>query len=1057
MHQLKIKRLLAAVSLALMPLVIVPQMSYAAGLGKLRVNSGLGEPLSAEIDVLSATTAELDSLEAKIASDSVYESQGIERPSLYNAIRVEVKKKSGGAVLKLSSAEAITEPFLDMLIQMDWGSGQLLREYNLLLDPPGYNKQKNVEAPIVKVPKEESLATKPEESVAVATEESPKKTKKTNKKSAKKVVEPKPQAEKPAESSAPQATESASNNTEGYTTKSGDSLSSIAKKSLQDGVNLDQYMVAMFRANQDAFNRQNMNRLKVGQIVKMPSADEAKAIAPTEARKEVVLHSKDWNNYKNNLADQVAHSSGQDSGEQGENQSKGKISAKAEDKAAASTGPRDVVKLSKSDGKGTNPSQAELSALQDELVARDNAIKEANTKSAMLEKRIADMEKLLTLKSQGMAEAQKSAAATQEPVKPTETKKTAEVKPAVEPAKPTETAKPEAAKPSEAATGEPQYTTVVTQPPAQTETDKAKPEAKPTETPKPTQATKSAEETTAPSMFDGLLGDPMLLGGAAGGLALLGGAWLFIRNKRKRGLDNLEKAIQTTSGLKENTVFGNTEGASIGSGTTSFLTDFSQSGGGMIDTHDVDPIAEAEVYMAYGRDAQAEEILKDAIAKDPKRAELHLKLLELYAGRKDTHGFETVAGELYSTIGAEDPLWAKAALLGRGIEPNNPLYQAGEVEATPAATQEVNPFTSALSEPEEIEYSVDAGLPEDAVESNEMDIHAMDADFAAIESFGKASDESSEASPELEFSLDQNHSESDLDTLGLGALASEGGSSPLAEDEALVVDNGLDFPAFNEQDLGVSNEGVADAEQTVTLTAEPFETESLKTDSHDTIDNEIDFPDFSGLEVAEVDEAALADSEPLIPENLETDVVEFANPDSDQLATLASKTQDKLEEINLDLPDVYSPAADISSLADELTFPTEAKQSNVEEKAPALDLPSFDLSDMDLSDSKTDAATLSAEQAPVETASTPEVDFSKIDLDLGVEAATPASTTEVNSLADEFDMEAESSEVETKLDLVTAYIDMGDQEGAKELLEEVLKEGGPQQRIRAQDMLKSLA
>ncbi len=249
-----------------------------------------------------------------------------------------------------------------------------------------------------------------------------------------------------------------------------------------------------------------------------------------------------------------------------------------------------------------------------------------------------------------------------------------------------------------------------------------------------------------------------------------------------------------------------------------------------------------------------------------------------------------MAGELYSTIGAEDPLWAKAALLGRGIEPNNPLYQAGEVEATPAAAQEVNPFTSALSESEEIEYSVDAGLPEDAVESNEMDIHAMDADFAAIESFGKAPDESSEASPELEFSLDQNYSESSFNT-----EANKGGfgqSSPLAEDEMLVTDSGLGFPAFDEQDLGASNEEVAAADQTITLTSgEPFEAASAQTDGHDSIDNEIDFPDFSGLEVTEVDEAALAESEPLTPDNLEADVVEFANPDPDQLATLASKTQ----------------------------------------------------------------------------------------------------------------------------------------------------------------------
>ena len=85
--------------------------------------------------------------------------------------------------------------------------------------------------------------------------------------------------------------------------------------------------------------------------------------------------------------------------------------------------------------------------------------------------------------------------------------------------------------------------------------------------------------------------------------------------------------------------------------------------------------------MAYGRDAQAEEILKDAISKEPKRYELHLKLLEMYAASKNLSAFETIAGELYTTLGAEDPTWAKVAEIGIKLEPNNPLYQAGSSPA----------------------------------------------------------------------------------------------------------------------------------------------------------------------------------------------------------------------------------------------------------------------------------------------------------------------------------------------------------------------------------------
>jgi pilus assembly protein FimV len=1036
-HQLNFKRLLVAISCAFASLVILPQASEAAGLGKLRVSSGLGEPLSAEIDVLSASAAELDSLEAKIASESVYESQGIERPSLYNAIRVEVKKKTGGAVLKLSSTEPITEPFLDMLIQMDWGSGQILREYNLLLDPPGYDKQKNVEAPTVKANKDEAVTDKPSDVSPLAEAEATKKNKKSGKKVAKNSVTEKstPEklaAEKPSDAKVTEKPALATDtNTEGYTTKAGDSLSHIAKKSLQDGVNLDQYMVAMYRANQDAFVRQNMNRLKVGQIVKMPSAEEAAAIAPTEAKKEVVLHSKDWNNYKNSLADQVARAPAQAEADQSANQATtGKIITKAEDKSAPQPiGPRDVVKLSKSDGTNASSTQAQINALQDEIASRDSAVKEANARAAMLEKRIADMEKLLTLKNQGMADAQKNAAV-QEEKQPPEAKNAAEAQKPAEPAKPQEAAKPTETKPTGTAasepTSEPQYTAVVTQP-AQNQNVK---EAKPAEA-KPVEAAPSA------GLFDGLLADPLTLGGAAGGLALLGGGWLYLRNKRKRGLDSLEKAIQTSGGLKENTVFGNTEGASIGSGTTSFLTDFSQSGGGMIDTHDVDPIAEAEVYMAYGRDAQAEEILKDAIAKDPKRSELHLKLLELYAGRKDTRAFETVAGELYSTVGNNDPVWAKAAMLGRSLDPNNPLYQVAEgVEASS--------FVDETAQHEEVEYSANPAMGEGL----------MDADFSGDEAteitLGGESpeEENGLVEPELEFSLDSNQSASEgkIEFPGLDSLAVPDEQTDHEQqlqdfasiddafkevavehglEEVTAQDASLDFPMLDNQ--GADSESLEAAPESLGV-ASVADAESVEDKGF-----ELDFPDFSGMDT-----------------DLES-LEENTSVDSDKLAVMSAMTEDKLQEISLDMPDVESSS----------TTGDEADEQAPDLALPEFEMPSFNQSGLgELSEDTVSKSSLAeniaGEVAQVETAM-PEVDFSKIDLDLGVEPAPSMQADEANHLADEFDMEAESSEVETKLDLVTAYIDMGDREGAKELLDEVLKEGGPQQRIRAQDMIKSLA
>ncbi|MFA6041929.1 MAG: hypothetical protein WC733_10545, partial [Methylophilus sp.] len=134
MHKFKLKHLALALSL-----VALPYSAMAAGLGKLNIMSSLGEPLRAEIELISASPAELSSLTANIAPLEAYQQQKLDKPESHNNIQVTVKKNALGLdVLELKSNQAITDPFLDMLIQVDWASGRLLREYTLLLDPPGY-------------------------------------------------------------------------------------------------------------------------------------------------------------------------------------------------------------------------------------------------------------------------------------------------------------------------------------------------------------------------------------------------------------------------------------------------------------------------------------------------------------------------------------------------------------------------------------------------------------------------------------------------------------------------------------------------------------------------------------------------------------------------------------------------------------------------------------------------------------------------------------------------------------------------------------------------------
>jgi len=202
-------------------------------------------------------------------------------------------------------------------------------------------------------------------------------------------------------------------------------------------------------------------------------------------------------------------------------------------------------------------------------------------------------------------------------------------------------------------------------------------------------------QPTAP-WYSVVLDNP-LYWAAAAALIGLGGLlwWMTSAGRRRKPVTALDDSIMTGGEIHPNTVIGAAAGGNINTGDTSFLTDFSQAGLGTIDTHDVDPIAEAEVYMAYGRDAQAEEILKEAILKNPDRHEIRMKLLEIYAARRNTAAFESIAGELYAAVGNKsNSLWDKAAEMGRSIDPTNPLYgdvQAGVPTPKPAAPKIESP------------------------------------------------------------------------------------------------------------------------------------------------------------------------------------------------------------------------------------------------------------------------------------------------------------------------------------------------------------------------------
>jgi pilus assembly protein FimV len=712
-------RVLALAALALLPVEVL-----AAGLGRLAVLSGLGQPLRAEIEVVSLQRGEAESLSARIAPPEAFREAGVDYGAVVPRVRAALERRPNDRyVIVLSTPQPVEEPFLDVLVELNWAAGRLVRQYTFLLDPTDYKGPQ----PIAAAPSKPAVtevkpvdAPRPPEVTAVApaapvvtppaapVEPAP---------AAPAAAEPAPAAAAPAEPAAPpapapadaqpapapaaqprpDAPAPAAARAATYEVQKGDTLSKVALQYKPERVTLHQMLVALHRANEEAFIQNNMNLVRAGRVLTIPDREAVEAVASADASKIVVAQWQDFNEYRVKLG--VAVAAAPAGAEPPQQRATGRITAPAEQVAAAPAAPRDELRISKAD-EAAKSAKAAAAARADDLAARERALQEANSRVADLERNVRDLQSLVELKNKQLADLQKQAeaakaaaavAAAKAPAK-AELAKAPQVAKAPEPPKAAPAPKPEAPPPAAKAPEAPKApepakaVEVAKAPEAPKAAEPApavpapKPEAPKAEAPKPAppKAAAAPKKPAAappplpePSLVDAILEEPLYLAGGGGGiLALLIGGYLW-RKKRSAKLENSLLGVTTTD---SSSVFGTTGGRSVDTGGSSLQTDFSQSGIGAIDTDEVDPVAEADVYMAYGRDAQAEEILKEALQKDPNRQTVRVKLLEIYAGRKDLKAFETTAGEIYAATGGQGAEWQKAVELGLSIDPTNPMY-----------------------------------------------------------------------------------------------------------------------------------------------------------------------------------------------------------------------------------------------------------------------------------------------------------------------------------------------------------------------------------------------
>ncbi|HUG02993.1 MAG TPA: FimV/HubP family polar landmark protein [Steroidobacteraceae bacterium] len=261
-------------------MLLTPAAALALGLGEIRLNSALNEPLSAEIDLVAATPEELAALKAELATNEVFERYGLDRPAFLNSIEFRVGRgQDGRSVLLVRSREAISEPFVSFLVDVNWARGRLLREYTVLLDPPV------LAAPSARQAAEPVTAptTMPAPAPAPSRRESA----------------PAPAAMPPAgaPAGAPVGAPVSAPEDSGGTTRRvvrGDTLYGIAG-SMTDGDRqaTQRLMLGLFRANPEAFGG-NINHLRAGAILRVPDASEYADIAPADAAAEVRRQTAAW-------------------------------------------------------------------------------------------------------------------------------------------------------------------------------------------------------------------------------------------------------------------------------------------------------------------------------------------------------------------------------------------------------------------------------------------------------------------------------------------------------------------------------------------------------------------------------------------------------------------------------------------------------------------------------------------------------------------------------------------------------------------------------------------
>jgi len=990
-----------------MLLLLLPVNSFSLGLGEINLHSALNQPLDAEISLLSVGKTDVEDIVIKIASKEAFDKAGLERPFFLTKLKFTVAKRvNGDTYLKITSHEPVKEPFLDFIIEANWPSGRALREYTLLLDPPVLVDERPA---ALDIPLLEGAASPAADSSSVAPGVAPVR-------------------EAPRFSPRASTVSVADSGEITYgPVKRTDTLWKISSEMRPDrSVTVQQVMIALLKENPEAFENQNINDLKAGYFLRISDPAAISAVSSAEAERIAAVQYEQWVDAKHNSALAAGQ---RPLGVQRNGSGVAGVAANTESRLKL-VAPEDSVsqsgsgsKLGASDG---DVRQELAFALESVDVSRQEN-EELRKRLSALEGQLASMQRLITLKGDTLSAMQVSpeelsglAANDGADVLPddVEFSNDATVMDAVE------------------ADGAPQSDVVV----AGTPTKAAVPPV--VVPPAPTVEPSMIDDVLA--IIDGVVGDlgsmlnlGSLLGGidpmiALGGLAVIAiviGALVVRRRKMAAFEEELSEIDYSSTSGDGVAVDGSVSDEAVESVLNDVIPEYSNSGGmDVSDDDEIDAIAEADVYLAYRRFDKAEELLREAVQNEPGRHDIQVKLLEVYSASDKKDAFIEQAESLRASLGDTDnDTWRNVAAMGQKIAPTSVLFN-DEVDAVMDSTG--------------VSDELDIDLPDLGGDLDLGDMELPDSDVATkiepvSESENPFSDVSSDEIDELDLdlgSLDESELGDAFEALDdLGELeASLDSAMDMMSDE--VVD--VDLSSQKKESNTVSSDELSDVVE-------------------ETLDNEFELDS-----VADVDDSLNLSEAPEAADELsfEQGIDEFGSDVNDSLEDAGN------ELLVDDVSVVNTMANDELPSSDDLEF--EAGLASSESVADELAL----------NDEQSSALEVNTTENKVGESVEAIADSDDVEDDLfaGLDELTsdnPASdddwlsdlSDEISSLdedlgdLDDSELFSAEDEVGTKLDLARAYIDMGDNESAKGILDEVVNDGNDDQKKDANELIERIA